>query len=428
MKKALGYSVSSVKGDELTNAGTPMNAIQGLYGKTSGLQIAQTNAGPTGGMVIKVRNAVSMNDKSTTRPLIVVDGIPIHDENTSLGLDSADGADHGTGLNDINPEDIASIEILKGAKAAVLYRSEGANGVMLITTKSGSKKGLGIDFGVNYSWTKAAFMPKLQNEFGTGQSLGNAALNNISPDGYYMTTDPTSGQAVEVVWRGSNINYAFGPKLDGRRVLGFDDVYHDYVAYENNYKDMYRTGHLSNVNFALSNGGDLGSFRLSYNYRDYNSISIGADNRSHSFNFSGDLKANDWVKLRVNSSYSTSKDHNAPYQLEQLITYGVPRELDVNYIKNTYLTDEGYNRYGPDAEYVENYSAARRVSQYYWSQLQNSNDYQRDHFIQSINMDVTFNDKFSWTTLGGMDYTVSNQETKQMLKQSLQVKAAQGFY
>ena len=105
-KKALGYSVSSVKGDELLEAGTPMNAMQALYGKTSGLQLQSTASGPSGGMNIKVRNSISLTESSSTRPLIVVDGIPIHDENTGQTSNSRTGGDHGTGLNDINPEDI----------------------------------------------------------------------------------------------------------------------------------------------------------------------------------------------------------------------------------------------------------------------------------------------------------------------------------
>ena len=189
-KKALGYSVSSVKGEELLEAGTPMNAMQALYGKTSGLQLQSTAAGPSGGMNIKVRNAISLTQESSTRPLIVVDGIPIHDANTGQSDNSRTGSDHGTGLNDINPEDIASIEILKGAKAAVLYGSEGANGVMLITTKSGSKKGLGIDFGVNHSWNVAAYLPKMQNIYGAGSSPGNAGVKEVDKDGFWTMTDP----------------------------------------------------------------------------------------------------------------------------------------------------------------------------------------------------------------------------------------------
>ena len=340
-KKALGYSVSSVKGEELTEAGTPMNAMQALYGKTSGLQLQSTASGPSGGMNIKVRNAISLTEDSSTRPLIVVDGIPIHDENTGQSTNSRTGGDHGTGLNDINPEDIASIEILKGAKAAVLYGSEGANGVMLITTKTGGKKGLGIDFGINHSWNMAAYLPELQNEFGTGSSAGTAALKEISKDGFYTMTDPHTGQTVESLWRGSSYN--FGPRLDGRQLLWWDGQYHSYSAQKNNQRDLYRTGGQTNVNFALSNGGELGSFRLSYNYRDYNAISYGADNKAHSFSFAADLKANDWIKVKMNTNFSNTKDHNAPYAMQSFATYGFPREQDVNLIKDMYLTDEGYN-------------------------------------------------------------------------------------
>ncbi|MGN0056705.1 MAG: SusC/RagA family TonB-linked outer membrane protein [Phocaeicola plebeius] len=424
-KKALGYSVSSVKGDELLEAGTPMNAMQALYGKTSGLQLQSTASGPSGGMNIKVRNAISLTESSSTRPLIVVDGIPIHDENTGQSVNSRTGGDHGTGLNDINSEDIASIEILKGAKAAVLYGSEGANGVMLITTKSGSKKGLGIDFGINHSWNVVAYYPELQNEYGTGASPGTAALKEISKDGFYTMTDPNTGQTVESLWRGASGN--FGPRMDGRQLLWWDGNYYAYTAQENNLKDLYRTGGQTNVNFAVSNSGDLGSFRLSYNYRDYNAVTQGADNAAHQFAFSADLKANDFIKIKWNTNYSNTRDHNAPYAMQSFSTYGFPREQDVNLIKNTYLTEDGYNYFSNQAiTALAPYTSY--LSSYYWSQLRNSNDFVRNHLLQSLNIDVKFNDKFSWMTLGGMDWTVSDQEIKQHVSKPLAQENKQGWY
>lgn len=425
-KKALGYSVSSVKSDEITQAGTPMNAMSALYGKTSGLQLQTTASGPSGGMNIKVRNAVSLNESSTTRPLIVVDGIPIHDENTGQTQNSRTGGDHGTGINDINPEDIASIEILKGAKAAVLYGSEGANGVMLITTKSGSKKGLGIDFGANYTINTAAYYPDYQNEFGSGSSAGTAALNTISKDGFYMMADPTTGEMVESLWRGASAN--FGPRLDGRQLLWWNDSYQAYTAKKNNLKDLFRTGSQSNINVAISNSGEMGSFRLSYNYRDYNSVSVGATNASHSFNFAGDFKANDFVKVKVNTSYSNTKDHNAPYSIQDLASYGIPRELDVHQVRDWMITEDGYNRYSMDEALAKRAPATSYIGSYYWSQKVNSNDYVRNHLIQSINLDVTFNDYFSWNTLGGMDWTVSEQEIKQHVTRPLVQENKQGYY
>lgn len=423
-RKALGYSVSSVKSEEITNAGTPMNAMSALYGKTSGLQLQTTASGPSGGMNIKVRNAVSLNKDSSTRPLMVVDGVPIHDKNTEQTGNSRTGGDHGTGINDINPEDIESIEILKGAKAAVLYGSEGANGVMLITTKSGKKKGLGIDFGANYTFNMAAYYPEYQNEFGTGSSAGTAALPNISKDGFYMMEDP-SGNMVESLWKGGSAN--FGPRMDGRNLLWWDDTMRPYTAKKNNFTDLFRTGHQSNVNFAVSNSGDLGSFRLSYNFRDYNSVSVGAENKSHSFSFASDLKVNDFVKVRVNTSYTNTKDHNAPYSIQDMASYGIPREQDVNLIKDMMMTPDGYN-------YFSNESITKRapytgyLSSYYWSQNVNSNDYTRNHLIQSVNVDVKLTDYLSWTTLGGMDWTVSDHEIKQHVTRPLAQENKQGYY
>ncbi len=146
-KKALGYSISSIKSDELVESGIPVNPLTSLYGKAAGVRVSSTANGPTGGMIINIRNSVSLTSSSSTRPLFVVDGIPIFDENTAMNRNDRDGRDRGTGINDINAEDVASIEILKGAKASVLYGYAGANGVVLITTKTGTKKkGLGIDF------------------------------------------------------------------------------------------------------------------------------------------------------------------------------------------------------------------------------------------------------------------------------------------
>ena len=425
-KKALGYSVSSVKGEELLEAGTPMNAMQALYGKTSGLQLQSTAAGPSGGMNIKVRNAISLTQESSTRPLIVVDGIPIHDANTGQSDNSRTGSDHGTGLNDINPEDIASIEILKGAKAAVLYGSEGANGVMLITTKSGSKKGLGIDFGVNHSWNVAAYLPKMQNIYGAGSSPGNAGVKEVDKDGFWTMTDPNTGQTVQSIWRGGD--GSFGPRMDGRMLLDWDGQYHPYQAYENNQRDMYRTGGQPTVNFALSNSGELGSFRLSYNYRDYDAITLNADNKAHQFAFSADLKANDWVKVKWNTNYSNTRDHNAPYAMQSFATYGFPRNMDLNLIKQNYLTPDGYNLFSMDQSIGQKAPYVGRFGSYYWSQEVNSNMVERNHLIQSLNLDVTFNDKFSWTTLGGMDWTVTDQEVKQHVSKPLSMENKQGWY
>ena len=114
--KALGYSVAKVDSERILASGTPVNALQSLYGAVSGVSVASTTSGPSGGMKINIRNAVSFDSGSTTRPLIVVDGIPIHDENSGVSYNNRSGRDNGTGINDINPDDIASFNVLKGGK------------------------------------------------------------------------------------------------------------------------------------------------------------------------------------------------------------------------------------------------------------------------------------------------------------------------
>lgn len=172
--RALGYSVSSIKGDAITVAGVTANPLASLYGKVASVGIQSTAGGPMGGMQIKIRGAASLNPSSNVRPLFVVDGVPIYDTESSMasrGYDPLNSFDYGSGINDINPEDIESMEILKGAKASVLYGSAGANGVVLITTKNGkTAQGIGIQVNYGHEWEKPLSLIDFQNEYGTGQN------------------------------------------------------------------------------------------------------------------------------------------------------------------------------------------------------------------------------------------------------------------
>ncbi|MGB3923333.1 MAG: carboxypeptidase-like regulatory domain-containing protein, partial [Bacteroidales bacterium] len=174
-KKALGYSVSSIKAAEITVAGTPQNALASLYGKAAGVGIQLGTAGPTGGVNIKIRGSAGLDVSTKTRPLFVVDGVPIFDENSNManrGYDPLNSPDYGTGINDINSEDIESIEILKGAKATVLYGSRAGNGVVMITTKKGqATRGLGVTLTYQNTFEQPVNTIDWQNEFGSGTSV-----------------------------------------------------------------------------------------------------------------------------------------------------------------------------------------------------------------------------------------------------------------
>ena len=142
-KKALGYSMQELKGDAMTETRDP-NVVNSLSGKISGLQVRQASTGPSGSsrMIIRGNNSLTGNNQ----PLVVVDGIPIN--SSTGGTDDYWGnrsVDRGSGLADISPDDIESVSVLKGPAASALYGSRAGNGVVMITTKKGTKKkGLGL--------------------------------------------------------------------------------------------------------------------------------------------------------------------------------------------------------------------------------------------------------------------------------------------
>src|SRR4029078_32957 len=144
--KSLGYATTTVKADELVKTSST-NFASALYGKAPGVRIATAPGGSLGGVAVQIRGINSLTLR--TQPLIVLDGVPIHDGDFNNGNYWGDQRLRGNGLTDINPENIESITVLKGASAAALYGSEATNGVMVITTKSGRGEGFSVDFNMS---------------------------------------------------------------------------------------------------------------------------------------------------------------------------------------------------------------------------------------------------------------------------------------
>ncbi len=158
-----------------------------------------------GGLKINVRGAFSLNNSQNTRPLFVVDGVILSDRATSIGGSVGAGYDYGANINDINSLDIESIDILKGAKATVLYGTDAGNGVVLITTKSGKNaKGLGMTGSFQYSVEKPLQFLELQDKYGLGDNIY---------DTLYATRN---GQTVRRI---PNKRFSFGPAFDGADVI-----------------------------------------------------------------------------------------------------------------------------------------------------------------------------------------------------------------
>ncbi len=193
-EKALGYSITSIKGEQLTEA-ISSNWTDALSGKVAGLNLVRSNSGPTGSNKIILRGENNLTGDNEA--LIVVDGVVINQgsgRRSAIGGEATYGtgsdnmpADYGSGLNDINPEDIESVSVLKGPGAAALYGQRGANGAIIITTKSGSskRKGWGISLNSNLSMESVNRWPDFQYEYGQGLDGAPYYSFGASPDGKY---------------------------------------------------------------------------------------------------------------------------------------------------------------------------------------------------------------------------------------------------
>lgn len=278
--KTLAYSVTSVSGDKFTEA-REINIGNALVGRVAGVNVSRNSSGPAGSTRIVIRGNKSLNGQN--QPLYVVDGIPM--DNSNFGQAGLwGGKDQGDGLTSINPDDIESMSVLKGASAAALYGSRGGNGVINITTKRGSKrKGLGIEFNSNYVLDKIYDQSEKQTTFGAGVYVDS------TPDGIangVATKPSTVPQAFS--WG----NQSWGPELDGSQVIQFDGVSRPYSNAGNNFDKFFVAGNTFTNTLALSGGGENQSFRFSVSDLRSNAIIPN----------SGFDRTN--ISLNVNSKYS----------------------------------------------------------------------------------------------------------------------------
>ncbi len=344
-KKALGYSVQEVKGGDLQTDGTA-NVINSLSGRVAGVQVT-TSSGNMGGssrVLIRGINSISGNNQ----PLFIIDGTIIDnsDFNTNDAARGAGGYDYGNMAQDINPDDIANISVLKGANAAALYGSRAANGVILITTKKGQQqkgKLIGVEFNTGVSFEQIAYLPDYQNDYGGGNGYIKGTDGSYGAtwevkyyndeSGYYKVpgTDP-DGNPYQSFDLGMDywIDESFGPKYDMKAgdfinnmgiELPLGSPYYDQALYYRPYysfdswdtehfgksiqwqkpahdvKDFFKTGVGWTNNIAFSGGGNTAQIRLAlgtYNgtgYMPNSKIDRYTMNLSANVNLTKDLKA-----------------------------------------------------------------------------------------------------------------------------------------
>jgi TonB-linked SusC/RagA family outer membrane protein len=271
-KNSLPYATQQISGDQV-NKTLNTNFVDNLSGKVAGLQITSSNTmGGSNNVILRGMKSLTQ----TNQALFVVDGVPFDNTNpTTTG--AAGGYDMGNAVSDINPNDIESISVLKGAAASALYGSRGSNGVILITTKRGSRlnKGLGImvDFGINAGTPDKSTLPKYQTQYGEGQGSSGASAGNPNPYFFWQPTSFSNGQNVQIVQ--TPYDQMTGPAYDASTMVYQWDAFSPgnpnygkatpwMPAAHHNAQDYFVTPITTSTSVFLDGGGDKGTFKMGY--------------------------------------------------------------------------------------------------------------------------------------------------------------------
>ncbi len=428
-EKSLGFSAQSVDGDEIAQS-TETNAFNALKGKIAGVQIMDGNGVEGGTTRINIRgNSSLVNGKN--QPLIIVDGVAIENSITGAGSTSMtgqeSGKDWGSGINDINPWDIADMSVLKGPAGAALYGSRGANGVVIITTKKGTKgEGLGVDVNVSYTYTKATrFMDKQDVRGGGTLSYYE---NVIIADG--MEFEPitidgvTYNQIPSTSYWGSGASW--GPEIKDQPILWWDGTVQTWSKH-NTIKEYLKTGFNKSYNVAVSNSDENGSVRLSMTRRNTEAITPNteSDNSTIALNISEQITPK--IRLDAAVSYIHSYQLNSPDLGNTENSIG--KRIGYSGYVNNWLMYEadryeypdgsqrptGQGRPGTDelAGYpANNYRGLGRGGSFFWNLYANNQERRKDRVLgsTSITWDIT-----SWLAFKGtlgIDYANLDIESK----------------
>ncbi|MDH5034560.1 SusC/RagA family TonB-linked outer membrane protein [Chryseobacterium cucumeris] len=423
--RALGYVAEKV--DAKTFEETQNNNwAQSMEGKVAGLKIQTAGAGPLGTSRITLRGEKSiMMDHNYA--LIVVDGVPLGNSTTGSGT-AAYGAgsggdvpiDLGNGLNSINPDDIESVTVLKGASAAALYGSRAANGALMITTKSGKTKNgkLRVTFNSSSSFDSVLKWPDWQYEYGQGTLATNTAGNfyysyGLSPDG------PNTG----------GTSSAFGPKFAGQyyfqydpNVMGQSKERQLWRPYENNIKGFWRTGSTYSNSISVESSNEKTSFRSSLTYlnNEWMMPNTGFDRFNFALSFAHQLTQK--LKISTKFAYNTTTSDNLPatgYNNQSISYFMIFQNpnVDLEWYKPIWKPgQEQVDQIHPFSSYIDNpYMIAYEML----------NGVRKKTITGNITADYQFNKNFSVMLRSGIEILNEKRTTKRPWSSANYLK---GFY
>lgn len=372
-KKALGYSVTEVSGDDFTEA-REINLANALAGKVAGVNVSRPATGPGGSSRVVIRGNSSLTGNN--QPLYVIDGIPI--DNSNLGNAGMwGGQDWGDGISSISPDDIETMTVLKGNTAAALYGARASNGVILITTKSGSKrKGIGVEVSSNYTAENIIDTYDFQSQYGSGDRGAKPASQS------------------EAVAFGL---YAWGDQLDGSQVVQWDGVTRPYSDQGNNLDRFYRTGNTWTNSLSLSGGDENYNFRIGVTNLQNEGIvpNSGLDRN----NFTGKINARffDRLSATLSGSYIKEDVKNRPRLSDSpgnanYTAWSMPANVNIETLAGP--NGDGSDDTGGENDFNDNIY----VTNPYWAAYRFRADNDKDRLLGNLTLKY---DVFDWLFIQG---------------------------
>ncbi len=398
-EKALGYSLTKIKTEELTDA-ISNNWTNALTGKVAGLNLVKSGGGPAGSNKIILRGENSLGGNSEA--LIVVDGVVISGSSgrqtgtgSSSYLQGESPVDFGSSLSDINPEDIESVSVLKGPGASALYGARGANGAIIITTKSGAQrqKGLGVTYNLNFALDQINRYMDYQYEYGQGASQQDTWYS------YNATEDGPNTRSTSSAW---------GPRFANQLYYQYDPVTRTrsatrlpWVPYENNRKDFFETGKTLINSITIDGGNQNTTVRLSLtNLRNTWIIpNTGYDRNTVALSLTHKLSPK--LQIAAKANYTNKKSDNLPstgYNNQSIMYFirGLVPNANIEWFKDYWVPGrEGIEQTRPFSSLLDN---PYLIS---YEMLNASN---RHGIIGNVSATYNFTNDFSLLVRSALDY------------------------
>ena len=374
-EKTLTYAQQNVKGDDLTKS-RDINFVNSISGKAAGVEVRKSNSGPGGSTKIQIRGSKSLSGDSS--PLFVIDGIPmINNRGGQPGV--WDGVDQGDGLSQLNPDDIESISILKGANAAILYGSQGANGVVVIVTKSGKEGAATVNINTGVTFESVIETPELQFRYG-------------SEDGTKESWSYTKGD------------------------------------YDSNYVDDYFNTGFNFLNSVSVSGGNAKT-QAYFSYANVTATGVTPNNKygKNNITFKQSTKLfNEKVKITSNiimAQEKTKGRNRAGYYNNPLTgLYWFPRDKDFSEYRNNYSIPNPARNTNQMNWFVQDHLQSNP----YWLLNEESQEDKTNRIIASLNIGWDITDKISFQVRGNYDYAVKELETRRNAGGNTTTVAANG--